>query len=67
MKKLRQITVFLLSLLLCTAIITETAWAAFSLVSCDPATGKISGASFDPKNTGFFDPENISTDRKSVV
>lgn len=59
MKKARQIWVFLLSLLVCTALITETAWATFSLVACDSATGSITGT-FDPKTTGFFDPENIS-------
>lgn len=54
MQSLRRILTFLLVTLLSVTIVSEPAFAAFTEITCNSATGGATG--------GFFDPANITSD-----
>ncbi len=56
MQTIRHFCTLLLAFLLCTAILSQSAMAAFTEISCDTATGQVNA------DSGFFDPVQITTD-----
>ncbi len=61
MQTIRQFCTLLLAFLLCTAILSQSAMAAFNEISCDTATGQVNA------DSGFFDPVQITTDDCEVA